>query len=301
MIRERVYPNIQTHTQATGRWSITDYPTQQLTTDLEGILIPNEGTAWLCHDWDQVELWIQGAQANDTALLDAKKHKWDVHALNTCQAFALPMPPVLVDANGHPDNAGWRATVQWKGKDDIRRSFSKRFVYRILYRGNPQFAGDIPGAKALGLGGPQLVKASRAWLAAHPAIPLFWAKTDAFIHAHGYTVTWAGRKRRTLSRDLSGRISAATCRELSNHLMQGSVADLLNLTVIELLDTMPYLELIGSKHDALKMACPLDKLEESWPVYQKIVQQARLINGHNLTFPGTFQQVNADGSKRSIA
>ena len=300
MIRERVYPSIQTHTQATGRWSVVDYPTQQLTTDLEGLVVPDEGTVWLCHDWDQVELWVQAAQANDIALLDAKANKWDVHALNTCQAFGFAPPPNKVDANTHADNAGWRATHNWLGKDDPRRTFSKRFVYRILYRGNPKYAADIPGAKALGLVGPGLERASRAWLSAHPAIPLFWSKTDQFILKHGYTVTWAGRKRRTLSIGLNGQITPAICRELSNHLMQGSVADLLNLTLIELLTCMPYLKLIGSKHDALKVACPSGLVTESWPVYQRIVQQARTINGISLTFPASFHMVRANGTKEPV-
>ena len=299
-IRERVYPTVLTHTQATGRWSIVDYPTQQLTADLKDVLIPDKGTAWLSHDWDQVELWFQAANANDLPLLQAKKEKWDIHALNTCEAFGFPYPPTKVDANGHPDNAGWRAAIGWLGKDDPRRTFSKRFVYRIIYRGNPAHAGDIPGAKALGLNGPKLTNASRTWLAAHAAIPQYWARTDEFILRHGYTETWAGRKRRTLSVGANGKITEAICRELSNHRMQGSVADLLNVTLIELVETMPWLKYVVSKHDALTMECPEELVEESWPEYQRIVQQARDIEGVHMTFPGSFATVRWDGTIEKV-
>lgn len=299
-VRARVYPTILTHTQATGRWSIVDYPTQQLTQDLSGVLRPDKGKVWLGHDWDQVELWLQGAIAKDEPLLRAKREKWDIHALNTCEAFQLPYPPTRVDAHGHPDNAGWRDLVGWRGKDDPRRSFSKRFVYRILYRGNPAHAGDIPGAKALGLSSANLAAASRHWLDAHPAIPLDWARTDEFILRHGYTETFAGRKRRTLSVGPGGKITEAICRELCNHRMQGSVADLLNLSLIEMTETMPFLKLLGSKHDALTMECPEELEEEAWPEYQRIVQQDRDVMGTRITFPASFKVTRWDGTEKKV-
>lgn len=299
-IRSRVYPDILTHTQATGRWSIVSYPTQQLTKDLDGVICPDKGKIWLHHDFDQVELWLQAAIARDEPLLRAKREKWDIHALNTCETFGLPYPPTRIDAHGHPDNRDWRELVGWRGKDDPRRSFSKRFVYRIIYRGNPAHAGDIPGAKALGLDGRKLADASRTWLAAHAAIPLDWARTDEFILKHGYTITWAGRKRRTLSVDPSGKITDAICRELSNHRMQGSVADLLNISLLELQDAMPYLILLGSKHDALTMECPEELEEETWPEYQRIVQQERDIFGVPLTFPASFARIRWDGTTEKV-
>lgn len=300
-LRDRVYPSILTHTQATGRWSIVDYPTQQLTLDLAGILKPDKGKVWLAHDWDQVELWFQAAIANDEPLLRAKREKWDIHALNTCEAFGLPYPPTRVDAHGHPDNRAWRESVGWLGKDDARRAFSKRFVYRILYRGNPAHAGDIPGAKALGLDGRKLADASRAWLAAHAAIPLDWARADEFIRTHGYTRTWAGRKRRTLSVGPDRKITEAICRELCNHRMQGGVADLLNLTVVEMNEKMPFLSLLSTKHDALTMECDEGLEEEAWPEYQRIVQQERVVEGVPMIFPASFKRVRWDGTEEKVA
>ncbi len=299
-IRSRVYPCILTHTQATGRWSINDFPTQQLTKDLEGVLKPDKGKVWMHHDFDQVELWFQAAIANDAPLLQAKRERWDIHALNTCEAFGLPYPPTRTDAHGHPDNAAWRDLVGWRGKDDPRRTFSKRFVYRILYRGNAAHAGDIPGVKALGLDGRKLAHASRTWLAAHPAIPLDWVRTDAFIAKHGFTRTWAGRKRRTLSVGTNGRITEAICRELCNHRMQGGVADLLNLSIIEMMAQMPFLSLLSTKHDALTMECDEALEEEAWPEYQRIVQQERMVGEVALTFPASFARVRWDGTTEKV-
>lgn len=299
-IRERVYPEHLIHTQATGRWSIVSYPTQQLTKDLKHVLKPDRGRVWLRHDWDQVELWIQAAIAGDAALLEAKDNKWDVHALNTCDVFGLPYPQRRTDANHDPANAEWRAAVGWLGKNDTRRSFSKRFVYRIIYRGNPKYAGDIPGAKALGLNGPRLANASSAWLRAHAAIPAYWARTDEHILRYGYTETWAGRKRRTLSVGPNGKITPAICRELCNHRMQGAVADLLNLTLIEMLESMPYMKLLGTKHDELTMECPEELEEQSWPEYKRIATQARDIDGLMTTFPASFSRVRSDGTEEDV-
>jgi len=69
-LHTRVFPEFMTHTQANGRWSIVKPALQQLPGDLSDIYVPDVGKVWMKHDWDAVELRIQGAIANDKPLLD---------------------------------------------------------------------------------------------------------------------------------------------------------------------------------------------------------------------------------------
>lgn len=287
----RVYPSISLHTQATGRWSITGPPLQQLPSDLFDIVVPDAGTVWLGHDLDAVELRIKAAIANDKPLLDLFARGDDPHTFNCCDIFQFAYPPVGANAYDMsiPENAEWRTKLGWEGKDDVRRVFSKRFVYRLIYRGNARFAGDIPGARQLGLDGPKLVKASTNWLLKHPAIPQYWARIDDQVRRLGYSATWAGRKRRLLGR------GNGVYREAANHPMQGGVADLMNLTIIELADLCPWLVFVLNIHDELWMECPVEREAETWPIYQRVVQQARNIEGVTVPFPASFKRYDDKG------
>ena len=69
ILRDRVYPEFLTHTQANARWSIVKPALQQLPGDLADIYVPDEGKVWLKHDWETVEARIQGAIADDTVML----------------------------------------------------------------------------------------------------------------------------------------------------------------------------------------------------------------------------------------
>lgn len=293
-VYERIYPEFLIHTQTTGRWSTVRPPLAQLPSDLQDIIKPDQGTVWLGHDWDQIELRLQAALANDTKLLEAFSANWDIHTMNMCDLFSVAYPPDRGNPHLTESCAAWRADVGWKGKDDTRRVFGKRFVFRLIYRGNPRFAGDIPGAAALGLTAPKLVKASQQWLLLHPAIRLYWSRCDAQVRQMGYTETWAGRKRRLLG------VGQGVAREASNFPMQGGVADIYNLSMIELVTQCPWLSMVYGVHDSFWMACATEREAETWPHYQRIVQQPRLIEQTQVRFPASFKRVTEDGVKQPV-
>ena len=297
---DRVYPEFHLHTQATGRWSTVRPPLAQLPSDLRDIIKPDLGTVWIGHDWDQIELRLQAGLANDRPLLEAFENAWDIHTLNCCDIFGYQYPPQRNDPHGSAECAAWRSTLGWRGKEDDRRVFSKRYVYRLIYRGNPKFAGDIPGARTLGLDGPKLVKASQNWLLPHHAIVAYWARVDQQVKDHGYTQTWAGRKRRYMSIGPTRAIPNSVFREAANFPMQGGVADIMNLAVIEICERLPFVNLVYTMHDSMWMECPVEREDEAWPVYQEVVQQARNINGVLVPFPGSFKRIREDGVEEKV-
>jgi hypothetical protein len=127
VILDRVHPRIATHSQANARFSTTDPPMATLPADLRDLYMPDEEWPWFGWDWDQQELRLIAAIANDHPLLEAFKNGWDVHTMNACDIFDIPYPIDLKNPHKSPSCAEWRATHGWGGKDDTRRVFSKRF------------------------------------------------------------------------------------------------------------------------------------------------------------------------------
>lgn len=139
IIVDRIFHTIATHTQANARWSYTNPPLAQTPRDLRYLYKPDKGWPWITFDHDQVELRLVAAECKDPTMLEGLTKGWDLHLMACCVMFKIPMPPVLVDPIHAPENLDWRTTHRWLacnhaedlcGKDDIRRTFAKRFGHR---------------------------------------------------------------------------------------------------------------------------------------------------------------------------
>jgi len=261
-IRLRIYPDFKINAQASGRWSITDPPLAQIPEDLRDIIIPDEGMAWIAYDWDQIELRLLAALANDTPYLEAFKRNEDVHTLNARAIF---------------DDS----TID---KNDPRRAFAKRFVYRLNYGGEPRSAGNIPGAKQLGLVGNVLVGASNRYLATHPAMARWKEGVAQEVRSTGVSRTFMGRRRRFLGDSMSA------LREAYNHPLQGGVADILNTTTIQIAKALPYATLVYTMHDAATWEVPSDKVAEATSIINAIVTQEWNVGSLKVSIPAKFKE-----------
>lgn len=282
--QERIYPSVKIHAQASGRWSITEPPLQQFPSYLSGLLVPDDGEVWIGWDWDQIELRLLAALANDVPYLQAFERDWDVHTLNACDIFSLPKPPNPTPKGLEGDDcAAWRLATGWIGKDDLRRTFSKRFVYRLNYGGDPRMAGDIPGARQLGLTGPKLVDASRRYLLAHPAMAAWRVQTAADAQATRQSRTFMGRRRRLFG---DGR---GVVREAYNHPMQGGVADILNICTVRIAAALPHCSLVYTVHDAAWWAVPVGRVDDAKATILDIITASWSIGGVQTRIPAKFK------------
>lgn len=286
-LHERIYPDQKIHAQASGRWSTTDPPLAQLPVDLRDIIYPDEGNVWLGWDWDQIELRINAGLTNDAPSLEAFAQGWDIHTLNACDIFNIPWPPHLAEPHTHPLAEEWRSFHHWKGKDDARRVFAKRFVYRLDYGGEPQNAGDIPGAKLLGKARAGLVRASNNYLLAHPAKAAARREIARQAQETRQVRTFMGRLRVLMGHP--GDIARAAM----NHPMQGGVADIFNTTFVELQQRCPWLTYVYGMHDSQWWACPRSQVVATWPILRHVVARAWIINGQSVETPATFKQACA--------
>jgi len=262
--KERIYPEFKIHAQASGRWSTTSPPLAQLPEDLRDIICPDHDTAWISWDWDQIELRLLAALTQDTPYLEVFKKGLDVHAINARAIFQIPDSEVI-------------------DKVDIRRVFAKRFVYRLNYGGHPRGAGDIPGAKQLGLDGPKLVAASNRYLTAHPAMSRWRSELAASVSRSHEVRTFTGRRRRLLGDGNSA------LREAYNHPLQGGAADILNLTLISICSKLSYASVVYTMHDAATIEVPVHMLSEAMGIIKTEVEREWDVEGVKLSIPAKFK------------
>ena len=282
-IKDRIYPQFKIHAQASGRWSTTNPPLAQLPLDLRDIIMPDVGYSWVSFDWSNIERRNLQALTGSKRLKEIFENGYDMHTLTMCDVFGFEYPPNKKDPDA-PENAEWAAKIRWTGKDDIRRTFAKRFSYRADYGGDPKGAGNIPGAKQLQLTPAKLVAASQRYLKSDPDYYAWRNKQAALAVRTRCVRTFTGRRRLLLGDD------QAAIRESFNHPNQGGVADIFNLTVVEISETYPEYRFVYGMHDSQVWSVPSEQYEEAKSAIQKIAEKEWLINGQRVVFPASFKE-----------
>jgi DNA polymerase I-like protein with 3'-5' exonuclease and polymerase domains len=262
-VRDRIYPELRQHVQASGRQSYVGPALQQFKGDLLNLITPDEGRCWVGHDWKQIEPRILAFEANDAVAIAVHHSGEDFYASGIRELF--------------PEVGG-------KELEEIRRRFGKAFRLRINYRGKPENAGDIPGTRALGLDVSGLVTASQRYLDAHPALPVYWKELEAEAERTGVVRTWAGTPRR-----LTSQWPNARKREGSNQPMQGGVADIYSTTALAVKKAAPWARLVFGAHDSMWWQVPVARRLEFLLLYAPIVEREFTINGHVVSFPADYK------------
>lgn len=294
-VKTRIYHSIAIHTQANARWSWTDPPLAQLPKDLRNLFMPDPGWPWFCFDHDQIELRMVAGYSGDPAMLKAFADGWDVHLLATVAMFDLPPPPTYVNTIHDPACMAWRASVRWKecdhanevcGKDDIRRHFAKTFGHRQSYGGTAGRSGDIPGAKELGLTPHRLSQMSVMRASLFSGLAKWQNDMVASATRIGETRTWAGRRRRYLSKEYNYLRG-----EMLDHPMQAGVQDLENAIILEVKEKFGSdVYIVYGMHDSQKWGVKEERWTEIVAGIQEITTRPRLVNGRWLDFPASFSE-----------
>ena len=171
----------------------------------------------------------------------------------------------------------------WEGSDDIRRLFAKPAIYRLCYGGTPQGAPSIPGAASTGLSSLQLIRASQAWINAHPAIKRFWSNIERTALKQRQLRTFLGRRWNFLGHDLK-RIQ----RQMADFPMQGAVADIMNITLIQIKSALgDRVRMSYTMHDSLKLQVKdsIATLDSDIQTIKSIAEQEWDVSGVKMSFP----------------
>jgi DNA polymerase I-like protein with 3'-5' exonuclease and polymerase domains len=205
--------------------------------------------------------------------------------MNCCDVFGYEQPLDLVDPHSSALAARWRTVYQWRGKDDLRRTFAKRFVYRLDYGGKPEYAGDIPGARELGLDAAALVEGADTYLERHPAKRAWRARKDTELEQTRIARTFMGRPRRLTDPNPGRRYRAGI-----NHEHQGATTDINNTWILAIARALPWARYQYGAFDSQTWEVPEDRVADAEAAIRAIVDGSCWdVGGRELRVPVDFK------------
>lgn len=326
---ERVFPDMLP-TQASGRWSTTNPPLVNFPKACINPTCPfpkphESSSSIACwgardvialdsHEWglkwdlDGVEARLFAAYAGDEEDVRAFKRGLDLHTMTTCTMYGLPLPPNLVDPHTSPSCAEWRAEVGWGGKEDTRRTTAKNLRYGVLQYGtNEKAAAGIRDIERLGLTRAQLFVVGAKLLASKPEYTAFKRLSWGQAIEQGQTRTFLGRKRRfyPTRQEKDGwerrGVPGDAAKAGLNHRIQGAVADMMNLTLIQVLSEYPDAVLHLNAHDGALVGFPNSlKPEDVVPVVAPMIVKEWSVEGQWVLITASGAIVWPDGRAEKV-
>jgi DNA polymerase-1 len=224
----RVHSRFHQNLVSTGRLSSSKPNSMNLTESLRDIIIPAEGR--VIEDWDlsQIELRVLAYIAQDTTMMKIFEEGGDIHEETSDFIFGDHDP-------GH-------------------RRTSKDINFAIVYGGDAYTLYE-KSRVPLEVGEVYIER----YFQKFPNIRRWIEDTRKFAHENGYTQTLLGRRRSHADiHSPVGYRSAKAERELINHPIQGSAAEILK----ELLYRLRGEPQINAMHDSSVMERELDKLPD---------------------------------------
>lgn len=311
---EKVHPSMLP-TQSSLRWSTQNPPIVNFPKDdkarkrglptLRDIFVPDPGTYWIAWDFDAIEGKIIAGYSGDKPDIEAFNNGWDVHTLTACGMYKMPRPPLLTKAihkSDAPEAVAWRESwaPPWGGDDDVRRVLAKTARYSLSYGPNEYAILNAPGVEEMNMPRPKLLEFGRLYLRSKPAL-VAWKRR-----------VWEECKRTRSARTFLGHRRMlfgdpdSMAREGLNHMVQGAVAGVMDLTLIALVHPelgafAPHARLAYQAHDGAKVVFP-DSMPpaEVFPRMREIVEREWEIEGSRVKFTGSWEIIRPDGSKEPL-
>ena len=195
---------------ATGRLSSKNPNLQNIPVGTESVLqirsafIPQDGYKLIGIDYSQIELRLLAHYSKDEALVSAFNNDLDIHYQTAVKIFG-------------EENA----------KD--KRNIAKSINFGLLYGMGSKKLGDT-----LGIPSKEAKLYIDSYFEAFKSVKDYLKSIEDFAHINGYIKTLLNRKRLFDFETANAMVKAAYLREAVNTLFQGSAADLIKLSMIEI-------------------------------------------------------------------
>ena len=240
--KSRIYTSFGQTGTATGRLSSRDPNLQNIPVrsalgrSVREAFVPKEGYKLLSIDYSQIELRLLAHFSQDTALLEAFNTGVDIHLATSIKLFG-----------------------EEQAKE--KRSFAKSVNFGLLYGMGPKKLSE-----ELGISTGEAKDIITDYFAAFPTVKSFLEGIQERVKIDGYVETIRKRRRIFDYESANGMQKAAFMRESVNTVFQGSAADLIKLSMIQIdsmireekLDAFMLLQI----HDELIFEVKADKVEE---------------------------------------
>lgn len=210
----------------------------------------------LSADYSQIELRIIASLSGDTAMIEAFKNNYDVHAATASRIY----------------NVGIDAVTS-----DMRRN-AKTVNFGIIY--------GISGfglSQRLGIPRKEALEIIKQYFVQYPGIKQYMDGNIAFARQHGYVETIMGRRR--YLPDINSRnyaVRGFAERNAINAPIQGSAADMIKVAMINIHNAMQEQnfksKMILQVHDELVFDVFTDELEKLKPLVEDKMKNAIALN-----------------------
>ncbi len=255
----RVYTSFLHTGTATGRLSSKNPNLQNIPVKSEAgalirsAFIPKDGYKLVGIDYSQIELRLLAHYSKDPALLEAFNNDLDIHHQTAVKIFG-------------------------EEQASSKRSIAKSINFGLLYGMGSKKLGDT-----LGIPAKEAKKYIESYFEAFVSVKDYLKSIEDFALENGYIKTLLNRKRIFDFDSANGMQKAAYLRESVNTLFQGSAADLIKLSMIEIYnkyknnsDVKPLLQI----HDELIFEVEENKVEKITKELTEIMEKV-----YNLDVP----------------
>lgn len=288
----RVYPQINFHTQVTGRHSTTNPALATFPNNLRDTVMPDPGQAWIGWDWDAQEPRIQWGESGSKVLGRSFTNGEDIHTTLVCDLYGWAYPSDRANPHSSLADEGWRREHAWGGKDDPRRVFAKNVRYEVNYSSKEGAYNAQQKAIRMGIEPGIAKKAAETLLNSDPELRQWFDTVMMKGRQTSISRSWGGGRRVYYWAD---GFSKSALNEMRNYPLQAGGADLYNLTIVEICEKVKEASFVYGMHDSMWFSVPSDLVDLLVPKIKAIATQERLINGRMIPFPATFKIVYDDG------
>jgi DNA polymerase I-like protein with 3'-5' exonuclease and polymerase domains len=293
----RIYPQINIHTQAGGRHSITKPALATLPPRLRDIIMPDPGQTWIGWDWKAQEPTIMWGHSGSRGLAAAFTQGVDIHTQFVCDLYGWPRPQDPRDPHHSSVDAEWRREHNWGGSEDPRRVFAKQVRYEVAYDHTEKAYNAQQKAIRMGIAPAVAQKAAQVLLNSDPELRDWFRSIMKEGEKTHIVRSWGGSRRVFYWADTFAKIPL---NEMRNFPLQAGGADLYNLVIAEIAEAIPVAKFVYGLHDSQFWGVPVAEWESLYPQIKAIAEKPRLIGGRMIPFKGDFKRVDDQGRSHKL-
>jgi len=240
--QSRIYTSFLQTGTATGRLSSKDPNLQNIPVrsalgrSVREAFVAREGYRLVSIDYSQIELRLLAHFSEDHALMEAFRKGEDIHMTTALKLFG-------------------------EAEAKEKRNFAKSINFGLLYG-----MGSRKLADELGITTSEAKEIITNYFATFPTVKHFLGGIQEAVKAQGYVETILGRRRIFDYENANGMQKAAFMRESVNTVFQGSAADLIKLSMLDIdrliLEEELNAAMLLQIHDELIFEIEIDKTEE---------------------------------------
>lgn len=291
----RVYPTMVIP-QASGRVGISDPPLGNFTADrrygprgLRDVIRPDPGTKWIEADLNAAEMEIVCHRARDPTNEEVRRRHLDRHTVNAIRVLRYRDPP----ADPTKEWLGSEAGLAWReemGFDLRTRVLIKSCQFCLQYsHGGPTGQGAERAmaryATELQMSKEALWAIGRTFLQERPWLTAWKRQRWAEAWRKKEARTAFGRRRRLLGDRMNVE------KEGLNHEVQGTVADIMKMTMVALAEGIPGARMVLQRHDGFYTEVPA--AWDDMPTYRAIVEREWTIDNRPISFGAEYEEWHA--------